>query len=246
MFTEFQHVEVTVLGAASGQQVMNVMHYRAVDGSLPTTIQGFVNQFRTEWRDNFIPLLHDSYVAQAYLARVISGMIWLGASDVPPTLTRPAVRYSEQAIAQGGTALDTGDLVGAAHPTFTAVSAEKVCGQVFDASIPPVALTQEKLIRGGMRIGPIVEVDTEVAEGNALTAAKTAAVAAALGTIRHIAVPGEGEVDMEVLSFEKNRLPRTLPISGLPTFAHALVTSFIVNPFASTQVSRKQRARGGA
>lgn len=236
------HVEITVLASASGQSIINVLNYRAgLTNAAPHTLEDFLTEFRDEWRTGILPLLHESYVIQAYVGRVISSMVFL--PPIPPQgpNARPAIRYSEQFILQGAGASDTGDKITDAHPTFTAISAQKVCGPVTDPA--GVVLPAEKIIRGGIRLGPIVEADTEALEGNALTAAAAAAALAGLIVIQVVALGGD-TMNMEVLSFYKDLNHRV--IGPLPTFATATVSSFLVNPFISTQVTRKQRARGGA
>lgn len=235
------HVEITVLAAASGQAVINVLNYKAHSGNAGVaTLAQLAAAFREEWKDNICPELHESYEVQAYLCRTISGMVFLPPIIPGSPTSRPALRYSEQVIVQG-LAADVGGMATASHPTFTAVSIQKVCGPVTTPALVP--LTSEKLIKGGMRLGPIAEASTDTTEGNALSSAFATEVLDALNLISTLTAAGE-TFNLEVLSFYKDSVHRV--DGALPTFARAGVTSFLVNPYASTQVTRKQRARGGA
>lgn len=240
LLTPNEHIQVEIHAVASGQAVLNVLHYKVHSTAPGThTLAAWLDAFRTIFRVEILPLLHETYDVQAYSARTIEGMIDLNPEALPAD-ARPVLRFNDQEVLQGAAA-DVGGVATPALPTYAAVSVAKVCGPVTKPDLTP--LTGEKLLKGGMRWGPIVEADTQTDEPNALDETTVSDWQSAVDGILSISVDTT-TCQMEVLSFFKNTLPRREGLT--PVFARAHVNSVLVNPYASTQVSRKQRPRGGA
>lgn len=248
---QFDIVEIRVRGESSGQAIDNILFYKAINtfaGEHP--LSDFLNEFIDNWQDNICPLLTSDYSVLDYRARICGGIIWRGAADTPPTDTKPAMRYREAVAIDGGVS-DVGVDDPPSHPTQTAVSVRKVCGIPktwavdVDPDAAPVVTTLEKAVDGGIRLAPIAEDLSEAADQNRWTAAFVTLVGTAMETIREIdpGVPAN-VLRMCVPSFFKEGRQRVLPVSGLPTMLIAEVTSFSVNPYVSSQNTRKQRRAG--
>lgn len=238
-------LEVTVQAEAHGQKIDNQLHYY-FDTALGPTMQEVLIEFRAMWRAEVLPLLHESYVVLQYIARPLLKVIWLGNNDTPPTDTRPAIRYKEQGFLQGVPATDKGGSVGAEHPTSTAVGFEKVCGTPQTFAVPPVPVLGEKLAKGAMRVGPIMEADTVVGDGNRLTAGANTLFQAMGTAIMELNVPAPVAIGaMCVVSFYKDKKHRSSgPVGNVPEFIVYPVTGMNLNELITTQTTRKQRAGG--
>jgi hypothetical protein len=113
---------------------------------------------------------------------------------------------------------------------------------------PPVVLAAEKVMKGRIAFSPILETRTEILDGNALTAATITDVADAMTALDDIS-DGYPAIQMCIVSRYKNNVHRRSGPAGdglFPGLAVALCSSYVVNPNLSSQVSRKERGRGGA
>jgi len=238
------HIEVNVLGVCQGEEIANQFYYYSDFGNGGTfTLSAFLTEFIANWRTARIAVVADLYSVAFYQARQISGMVFLPVVPPASPTSRPALRFSEQVIV-AGTASDVGDIAAASGeilPTFNAISVQKICGPVTD----PIngALTNEKLLSGACRIGPVFDDDTEVGAPNVILAARRTTYRTAMLPLLAMTVSAQS-VKMEVLSFIKDGVHR---VSGTdPTFARAQVTDFVFNPNCGSQVSRKASNRIGA
>lgn len=236
-----EHVEVRVMGQAQNQAIQNVFHYRVDIAPVGVvTIEDVAIGFQSMWQGVVCPLLHSDYHVVNYEVLRIAGAVFLPGQTAPNGKTR--LDYDELHSEQG-VALDQGTKATDPLPTFGAIGFRKSCGKTRDQGGQFIA--NAGLLSGGFRLGPIVEADTVAADGNSLTAGiVTAATGVETPIIDLIVDAPNGMLRLEVISLERNKLPR-LAGAGVPTFATADVNALTINPLITTQVSRKARIRYG-
>lgn len=219
-----QLLQITVLGKASNQAVLNVFHYRPREllSWVPQEILSFTALWFSFWRNNILPRLSNTYAVQAYDFRVI------GTSIANPTPPPPAkINYVDALVIAGG-AMDVGIKIGDPLPTLNAVSWRLV------STLPT------RHGRGGKRFGPIIEDDTI---GNSLTGAAFTPWQTAAGPYLLGLGPNEFLFNLDPVVFA--RTTYVAAVGNLPRAHSAVVTSVITNSFVSSQVSRKERATIG-
>lgn len=230
------NIQIDVRGEMFGQAINNTFHFIVSNDGF--TMEDAVTAFRGEWRANILPLVCVDYQVNKYIGAVIDGFVFNGGVTVPPNY-RFGPRFTESFELAGDAALDDGDVATDPLPSYVAVSATKVCGTLTDFDENDVTL--EKRLRGGVRFAGIPIVSLKTDETNELAALVLADWQAAVTAIRQIEGGGL-DLIMEVVSMQKNNLPRTRIVGGLtePFPVRGTVTSLVVSPYISSQVSRKQ------
>jgi hypothetical protein len=219
-------LEMTVKAKAEGQDVLNIVHYRAVD---PLTfipneldILVYLNQFALLWRSTALPLVHTSYTVISYVAQVLVGTV---VNPTPPPPNQIAV--GDQRIRVGIPAEDTGLQGSNPLPTFVAVGVRKFSDRA------------GRSFRGGLRVGPLGELQVD---GNALSPAQIIAWAAAWTTFKDALLETAPTNTLEASVFSPSRaLAAPVPNLNLRSDTAKWVAS-LINSFATSQVSRKQSA----
>lgn len=241
-------IEYTVNGVQVGQDIKNVLHYRfesLVAGDI--TLENTLDSFQDWWQSQVLALISDSLEVTSYVAKRIGSLIG--------PQSQPRQRYNAYAEVAGALPADAGQVAGAFLPTYVAVSGKKKTdgpGETFYPAGNPTALVMnaEKFFRGGIRIGGIVELDTEAAQGNDLTVAAATAWQQNLTDLISFAVVGGGggigAMKMCVVSAAADGLARQIAAGPANTFtpAYQMVDSIPLNPFVGSQLSRKQRVGG--
>lgn len=247
----FAHVQVLVRGNMQGQFVNNVFYYTGTSGS--DTLTAWLTAFRTEWRTNIVANVSDEYEVLFYEAMQIGGVVWLNPdgtlfppSSIPgggwPDVT-PVLRFTDRASLTGAGAADTGSITTQSFPSYVTVGFKKTCGNLTrPENTTPLLLGRS--VRGGFRISGIPVISTDDGEANELNAA---AITLWGGSGPNLRIVNSGSADavMEVVSLFANKRPRidpdpVLPESYDPFYARATVTAIALNPFLTSQTSRKQ------
>lgn len=223
--------ELRILGSADGQAVVNILHARlniAAPAELaPSDSTAILESLRTEWRDNILPVLGNRYSVKAYELWVIGGAIREDGPNPPDTFTYRFSYSDTQSLV--GQPADVGGLVGPFMPTFAAVSVAKK------------GSTGTKILRGGMRLSPLTELQNDNlagGTGNRLSAAAVAAFDSAIQGLRTFTmnVPQPGETWEWCIASRKRAFDFGIP----STQWFAPWSSYSVSPLVSSQVSRKE------
>jgi len=229
------NVEVRVKAISNGQDITNTAFYinTLADGS--DTLLDFGNAFRTMWRANFLPLLHLSYEVASYEFRTIARLVNLATVvGAPP---RPVFRYRDAVVIPGVPATDIGGGGDPGTPTFVGFGAGKVCGPTTwpdQVGIP----AGWKALKGSTRCSPISEINTDAADQNRLLPAFIPQVQDAMDARKLITMFGTQWEEIVVSKMQDGQLWFR---AGVLLYGIAKVTSYNVNEFVTSQVSRKQR-----
>jgi len=220
-------VRITVLGAASGQAVVNQFHYHASTAGMTTLDQqdglaAFLDAFRDLWRVNAIPLLNTTYQVGEYRADAYSFRFADGAN---PGKFRPNVSDIQTILGEVGP--DTGSKVGVPTPTYEALG------------ISFRAMPQQWPTRSSNRIGPVVEADSNV---NAVVGVTKTALLALANALKASLVARDGTAFLTRVSWSTKRLTTHPEPTTWPTSFLSPIISANINSFITTQVSRKERA----
>lgn len=231
-----QIAEVVVRGQFNGQAVLNVMHWQpyradnplqAVDSTL------FLQGFRTLWRNQVLPQASTGYQVIEYYLGIISGRtpnpFWTPAS--PPTITPWNLVYSGQDLLAGAAA-DEGAKLGAALPTFVA------CG------VGWLTENRKRYFRGSTRFMVGIEDNTSDNSWAAayLTNTLQPMAAAFLPNIQTDGGAVTKTMSMCIFARRTYLKAANAPVPVLTDFASEVI-NYRVNPYVSSQVSRKQRLR---
>lgn len=225
-FSHTSVVEIAVKGlSATGQDITNVFHYRnrlAEPGTFTNlALRLMVDQFQLDWREKILPVLSNDYKVVLFRARSINGVV---TNPTPPPTNKLDIgeQYDKPADV-----LDVGTKAGIVAATFTAFGVQKLTDRA------------GKNFRGSFRLGTITETDFG---GNTIFAGP------------------KGVLDTATLNFVQDQLPSTPPpevfwemcvlsrtlLMAAPapyTDVRALtanITGTRVNPFVTSQTSRKQ------
>lgn len=252
-------IEVRVIGEAEGQAIINRFHYRLTSFATPNpdNILDVPTAFRAAWRDKILPLLTDNYRVLRYEALHIVDATLL----VPPAGNGPVFRYGTAAVINGDAGVGGADrgqvdeTISNGFPTYVAAGVRKVCGQTRETDDDAIV---NRRLRGGCRIGPLPEADTDVGAPNNIDAALITALEDAFNTGGDdgLLIIGDDEgvdttiAQMHVLGlYLGNNEPYPTeadpPAGRGDNFLYAPVTSVTINPYITSQVSRKQRFRLG-
>ena len=225
-FSEQSIIELVVFGkSASGQNVFNVLHYRQSD-TTPTAydnddLQTACDALNTIWVTNVLPIVAEDYTYQVIRGRALTGTI---ANPTPPPPTQFVV--GEQFDFVLGVP-NGGQRVGPRLPSFGAIGVQKSSDRA------------GRNFRGGMRLGTLTEADTtanQIGPGAYLTLVQTNTQALVTSTL---------SLNFGASLWEMAIFSRTLALAAPPPFGllrdvSAKATGAKVNPFVSSQVSRKQ------
>lgn len=228
-------LEVIVFGAADGQSILNVFHYRMFTpeggggGTVVPTIQTAADGVRTIWRNQVLPLLSNSYAVNQYQVSRIKGKVAVPGS-VP---VRRKLTYDLRAFANGDPVVDRGADVQDPLPTFNAIGVLKRTQLAGRSG------------RGAIRFAPVsdVSIDGNVVDG---------AIGGAWQDAADVLFTGDEPFNAgEVLSaagivFRKTEYLASAVPNEPPDLFYAEITSTQVRRFASSQTSRKRSSARGA
>jgi hypothetical protein len=223
-----QLLEVTVLGRAQGQEILNVFHYRSANpATYPPAgedLNEFSDNFLGTWRTNILTLVSSTYNVEIYRFRSLISTVEIAPGDPPD---RRVVQGD--ALDVPGTVTDVGTRGGDVLPTFAALGVRKATDRA------------GRRYRGSFRLSPLTEADTN---NNSLTTAYLFSANAETATFVNTQLLGgfgdAAQLELAVFS-ETAALEETPPQTNLRQFT-AKVIGRVVNPFVTTQVSRKQSA----
>lgn len=221
-----------VTAAAQGQQIMNIMHYRA-DVQVGATIldlQTALVDLANNWGTILYPKLSTEYIVKRFQLWSIIGN-QPGKVDTNGNPLTYVPLYGTL-LEQAGGAADHGTLAGAIVPTFNAVTFRKRTTR------------PSKRYRGGMRVGPIRF--TELLD-NDLTAAAVTDWQTVGTALKAPVVVEVGKVTLIPVVFSLTALTKKpRPVTEpKPVNWTADIVDMAVSTIASSQVSRKERKKFG-
>lgn len=230
LMVDTENYQLTVFGEADGQAIYNIFAYKYTEPSGPSTpaaqIGDFLVEFAADWRAGMLPLLSNQYSVISYHMGQIGG-VSIGPSGMPYVdLTSEDIIAGDAVLDVGGTATDAG-------PTFQA------------ASIRKHTIFTNPSARGGFRVGPIPESQTQSGSGfNRLETTYVTNLKAAADLIFALEVTLGGVLtvcSMGILSLWDDKVVR--PYDKNNSFFP--VSQYTVHPTVRTQNSRKRRIVGG-
>jgi hypothetical protein len=228
---------VTIRGVFHEQSVINEFWYLPSAGDEDTPAQNLAEAFQQKWSTLICPKVSDAYSVLSYDVRRLYGAVSVNPAAPAEGSTW---RWSEQYILNG-TSADVGMIpAGTAFPSFVAVGFRKTCGP-FKASTGG-AVAGLKSPRGGGRISGPAEIITGASGGNRIVAASLSSWVSALNSLLNIPMvaPVAGAWFMSIATYTYAGAPI---LTGTPPAADwriASVTGLTVNPFLTSQNSRKQ------
>lgn len=228
-------VEIAVKGQAENQAVVNVFRWvTQLAPAAPNTgdLALSLNNFRTLWRTNYLPLVSNNYSVSTYSAQVI-----IGRSTNPRPQPSPIrgwtpfiLSYGRQEVLAGGSS-DVGTR-GAASvlATFNAAGCRWV---------PAV---RQRWARSGSRFYAGLESDTTNNVWN-ISAGFPGDAAAFFTTLVGGFTCNAGGDKLKLVAFGKTTYLKR-PAGALSPWTYtAYISQGILNPYVTSQVSRKQRLR---
>lgn len=224
-FNQTSILEVTVFGRSdTGQAILNVFHYRqSTDDPVnypDTEVNTFTDSFAVLWRANILPILCVDYLVEQWRGRSLTDVA-TNPTPPPPTV----ITVGAQAVTIGAPT-DRGATPIEVQTTFDAIGAQKLSSRA------------GRNFRGSSRIGTISSSNVN---GNSLEATYLTTVRTNTNTLFTTTIPlGIGADLWEMAVFS-----RTLTLAEAPGYsdlkAHSSkVLGSRVNPFVTSQVSRKQ------
>jgi hypothetical protein len=239
-------IQTRVVGVAAGQAVINVFSHfvrNTVSGTV-ISIEEFQESFITIWQ-GVCDVLSAAYAVTLYQSGRYSAL--LGPAAAPRTRFNAVVQTA-------GVGADVGGVAGAWLPTYATVNARKntegpqTTVPMFGA-FTPTTIAAEKSFKGFTRLSPIVEADTQAAQGNTLEAASRTAFDAALEELVDFPVVGLAAVVGVQLCIVSTLLDGAARpgagAGGLPLVAaYQPVASYTVATLLGSQTTRKQHPSG--
>lgn len=224
-FSETSVLEMTAFGrSASGQQVLNVFHYRQ-ETLAPqlydnVDLQEAVSDFSATWVSVILPLLSTDYTLEKARGRALTGTI---ANPTPPPPNIFVIGEQFELIAAPGT---VGARGGEVMTSFNAFGVQKLSDRA------------GRNFRGSFRLGTISTADVQ---DNIITPAFKPTVDTATQTF----VTTDLTLVFDAVDWNMAVFSRTLALAAPPPFTDlraltARVTGARVNNFITSQVSRKQ------
>lgn len=223
---------VTVRGVMHEQSVINEFWYQNVSGV--NTAENLAGNFSSRWATMVCPLVSAAYSVLQYDVRKL-----FGAAAVDPVVPAQGStwRWSEQFI-RTGTAADVGLVAaGVAFPSFVAIGFTKSVGGWFSSE--SVAVPGLKIGRGSGRISGPAEEFTAASGGNRLIPTAVSSWTNVMEQLRWLNVAGTWQ--MAIATYTYAGAPITSGDPPVPSWRYAYVNSVSINPFLTSQTSRKQR-----
>lgn len=222
--------ELAVHATLLGQQVVNVLHFRANSGAadwpdapaVPTS-QDLMTHFRTQILVQFAAQQSDALIYNKLTCKQIDG--WNG------NFAAPAIHYShvdEQTLVPA-----TGVMIGDTLPSYVAATIRK------NTAFPG------RRWRGSMRLAGLLENQTVATDGNRLMAVPHAAIQAAAvamrTSFRPVLAQANNFMQLCIFSFRQMREDTAAgPFFPLATRTWAAVVETVnTNVYLGSQVSRK-------
>lgn len=221
--------EIRVIGTMQGQAAINIFHYKEGEFNNPSegdTLESALLAFRAKWRTYVLMNVADDYTVYQY--EIQSILDNRTPRDAPgPNDELYNIVYGNQAIL-AGTGSDIGDDATPPLPTCVAAGFRKV------------ASSTARWARGSFRLCGLLESDTVSAFPDQLTDLRRLNLAAALTNMLQVTV-GETPMSLDMVVFGRTTwLKQANPSTPRDNYV-SLVNSLILNPFVTTQVSRKRR-----
>lgn len=229
--SDLSTVQITVRGQSNGQSVVNVLHYipSMLAPAFSSTPDQILNAFRSAWRAAVLPHISQHYAAVEYALVEIRGT---EADPNNPNAFR--LRLGEAGVIAGVAVSDQGVLTTDPLPTYCAATFQKR------------TLEAGRSKRGSLRLGGIVEAQTEATQPNTLTAAARNALANVSTFLTQVLSTGVAGDTLNPCVFSRELLLRGVNPKNDTLGARFAITKVILNAFVGSQVSRKQRATMGA
>jgi len=219
---------VGVFQVCKGQIINNILHYRPVDldppGIAEVSCTSFLSEFREGWEDGVLPSVSPDLTVVQYSCVEIEQ--WLALPDVV-TGTRLRIRDI------GTTNPDP--------PTPGEYGAEEFVNSTFDAyGIKKITNQQGRTWRGSMRIAGVP--DSVVADNAILPGVATTLRTNLLASLRVLTIgTTAGDINFVMSVFSRKVFENPEPVAVQARTATAPVLGMTVNPFITSQVSRKAR-----
>jgi hypothetical protein len=219
-----QVIEATIKGKALGQDILNIIHYRVVDpATFPpggVSIAGYTDDLVLAWRAACLPGVSNLYTVTSYNIRAL---VSTSTNPGPPEFTQ--IDVGDQDVIAGVPGTDVGALAADPAPTFNAVGVRKFADRA------------GRNFRGGLRIGPITELQTD---GNSLVAAEVTAYTDRWTIFKDTNLNSEGGNEVQPCVFSRTlTLKEPVPFTALRDHTAQWVAA-LINTFITSQVSRKQ------
>jgi len=231
-----QILQVRIAGSIHEQRISNVLYYAKTVGEGNASLSAFAEKMRSMWRVWIVPKTSANYTALSYDVRQIGAPIWKNMTDI----TQGSLwRYDAQTILPGNLAGDTGPGgSGTCFPSFVAVGCSKKGGHLRRASndvvvagaVPPT---------GGIRIAGILESITQGSGDNRLIPSWQNDFQDAFDQLSEFDADGK-TFTMCMVTLNANGSPLQTGDPPQPDYAYSLVQGVAINPYLTSQISRKQ------
>jgi hypothetical protein len=225
-FDQNSVIEIVVNGKSnSGQNVLNVFHYRQSDTAVVAydndDVVQALNDFNANWISDALPILSVDYTYQFIRGRALTGTI---ANPTPPPANVIVVGEQADFVLP---APNPGLRAGEPLPSYSAIGIQKLSSRA------------GRNFRGGFRMGTIASADVE---SNLLE--PTVYLPLVISEMSSF-VAATLNLNFGANLWEMCIFSRTLALAAPPPFTllrdlTAKVLGAKVNPFISSQVSRKQ------
>lgn len=226
---ELNILEITYVGTALGQRVINRWDYRtlAVPVGSTVTSQQLLAAFQLRWRGSIRNILSTEFVGIRFECRSISHGIFSPGPGPGPAIRVYHPFYDELAATA---VLDDGFVVGDSLPTFASYSVQKRTG------------FRGRTRRGSSHFSPLVEADTEPS-GNHLTVAAAGNYQGQLNTFNANLVAGLAvgtNFVFSLYSAQENAVAGGgAGSANVYTFP---ITSYTGKAYLGSQISRKAKS----
>lgn len=231
---------VRIQGVLAGQSVQNVLHYSS-EGNTTPSANSFALAVQSHWRANVLPLVSSAYSVLTYTAALIEGAPLRDPTAIP---LRNRWAYSDAAAVAGNNS-DVGGKSGNAAPSLVAFGFTKICGSWYSAG-DNAQVPLGGIGRGSIRIAGVLEGDTidgDPDQVNKITAGRLLELQTLCLTLLDIVDDRNGVLaELGVLRKEDGLGPIQKP-AGTGSFQWSPVRSMTLNPYVTSQVSRKQSIR---
>jgi hypothetical protein len=223
--------ELSVIAVAEKQQIANVMHYVVLNdtGVPPDSINmaQVSTAFRAVWSSNIMQRVSVAYQAHKYVCREYTFLVSSGKPPPAPAM-KPLLGQVGETVP---TVPDAGLRPGPYHPTYVAVTGQKLSG--FGG----------RENRGSFRFGPIAEDDTD---GNVIAESTRANWVNVLNGIKTFPVASGGQtMTMGMVIWQATRAGKGLSGTALNPGYVRPVSLLNVAGILGSQISRKETVKLG-